>query len=494
MKRYIAIPAAVLLLVALLSPVNPPANAAPRAAEHASPVPGLSSPHTGNTTNAEHGHTGLVVDTDMGLDDVRAVFALLADQSIEIECFVTVEGSASIGKGLDNLLGLLESVHIETVPIFGGRISPGSSPPAWRHAANTLGGASFPPPRELSPSPGGVHALERLLEAHGEEVEYLALGPLDNLADLLTEHDGGAPHIRTVWIPARTGDGSVECWNLSYDERSTGAVFAGAGDIVIVDMTPAGGMDAAGILDAVRGTAPAARWIRETIADPGTRRSHLALFDELAALLAVTPGLRDIGQKRYRIDGTGGTWLLREDTNGNVRIASMKNPAALAARLKNLWEKQIRQEHHHAPAGTDAESVKGLLETFHGHLGPYVVLGHRMGRIALERLGSSGHFGISASVHSVLEPPASCLIDGVQLGSGCTLGKRNIELFEIDGPAFAVFESEDGGAVIIRLRPEVPAVISGLIAEMGVEQAGEIFMTKEAGEIFIIEQAPRRER
>ncbi|MCK4236873.1 MAG: hypothetical protein KAX38_07120, partial [Candidatus Krumholzibacteria bacterium] len=46
----------------------------------------------------------LLIDTDMGLDDVRAIFALLADTLIDIHCIVTVEGSASIGKGLDNLI------------------------------------------------------------------------------------------------------------------------------------------------------------------------------------------------------------------------------------------------------------------------------------------------------------------------------------------------------------------------------------------------------
>jgi len=41
----------------------------------------------------------ILIDTDMGLDDVRALFALLADPCIDICGIVTVEGSASSARG-----------------------------------------------------------------------------------------------------------------------------------------------------------------------------------------------------------------------------------------------------------------------------------------------------------------------------------------------------------------------------------------------------------
>ena len=124
---------------------------------------------------------------------------------------------------------------------------------------------------------------------------------------------------------------------------------------------------------------------------------------------------------------------------------------------------------HNMPAAADALA---LIRNFHGHVGPFVVLGYRMGRLALDETGSSGHFGISAEVHSVLEPPRSCLIDGVQLGSGCTLGKRNISVKTFDGPPFAVFRTAEGTTVTIRLLPEIPAMVKRSVDDDGVEQAG----------------------
>ena len=130
--------------------------------------------------------------------------------------------------------------------------------------------------------------------------------------------------------------------------------------------------------------------------------------------------------------------------------------------------------------------VELLLRTFHGHLGPFVVLGYRMGKLALERSGSAGHFGIEADVHSILEPPPSCLIDGVQLGSGCTLGKRNIEVHLTDGPAYADFTVNGRASIRIALKPHVPGLVKRLVDERGVEEAGREIMNMKTEELFDI--------
>lgn len=74
-------------------------------------------------------------------------------------------------------------------------------------------------------------------------------------------------------------------------------------------------------------------------------------------------------------------------------------------------------------------SLKDLIERgkeFHGHLGPFLVLGIRMGLSALKHLDSTGYSGIHSEVRSGSRPPMSCLADGVQISTGCTLGKGNI--------------------------------------------------------------------
>jgi formylmethanofuran dehydrogenase subunit E len=80
---------------------------------------------------------------------------------------------------------------------------------------------------------------------------------------------------------------------------------------------------------------------------------------------------------------------------------------------------------------------------FHGHLGPYMVLGLRVGWLARKRL-CAGPFEIRADVGCPARPPGSCFIDGVQMGSGCTVGKANLTR-QTDTDIWAHFEARDHG-------------------------------------------------
>ncbi len=84
------------------------------------------------------------------------------------------------------------------------------------------------------------------------------------------------------------------------------------------------------------------------------------------------------------------------------------------------------------------EKIKGLVE-FHGHLGPYLIIGFKMGELSNELLGKetgagSGYLLKKAIVKTGTKPPMSCIIDGIQYISGCTLGKGNIEIIDSQKP------------------------------------------------------------
>jgi len=89
----------------------------------------------------------------------------------------------------------------------------------------------------------------------------------------------------------------------------------------------------------------------------------------------------------------------------------------------------------------------------HGHRGPFLACGIRMGLLALRLLGSSGYSGIEAVAETGSTPPVSCLVDGLQIGCGCTTGKGNLKVVEGGRPA-ATFSAE-GRKIRIALREEV---------------------------------------
>jgi formylmethanofuran dehydrogenase subunit E len=103
------------------------------------------------------------------------------------------------------------------------------------------------------------------------------------------------------------------------------------------------------------------------------------------------------------------------------------------------------------------------IKKFHGHLGPYVVIGYRMGIIANQHLGNDP-FGKNAVVWTDKNPPGSCIIDGIQISSGCTLGKGNISVKQSDTPK-AVFSNKDGKQIQIVLKPSVKKEIDAKVTD-----------------------------
>lgn len=95
---------------------------------------------------------------------------------------------------------------------------------------------------------------------------------------------------------------------------------------------------------------------------------------------------------------------------------------------------------------------------FHGHDGPYMVIGLRMGLAALEMLDCKGWFDLECEVRLNWRPPDSCVIDGIQSSTGCTMGKKNISVVEQPG-VMSCFRSRDK-ELSLKLRSEVISMIN----------------------------------
>ncbi len=107
---------------------------------------------------------------------------------------------------------------------------------------------------------------------------------------------------------------------------------------------------------------------------------------------------------------------------------------------------------HPKPRTLSEELLKGARE-FHGHRGPFLILGLRIGLLALRLLNAEGWFDLKCRVRLPLRVPETCLLDGIQFSTGCTLGKGNIEVEE--GEDIRIFfEKRKGGRMLIEVKPE----------------------------------------
>ena len=151
-----------------------------------------------------------------------------------------------------------------------------------------------------------------------------------------------------------------------------------------------------------------------------------------------------------------------------------------------------REPHSHGLFGPVIVKTpaKTRIYELHGHVGPYVVLGYRAGLLGRRLLDSPGYFDLSARVECPLAPPPSCFIDGVQLGAGCTVGKRNLTVAAAAACRVLFTSEKRRRSVAIALAPGVPARIKERIGAIGVERTGALFFELPEAELFVIERRP----
>ena len=124
------------------------------------------------------------------------------------------------------------------------------------------------------------------------------------------------------------------------------------------------------------------------------------------------------------------------------------------------------------------------IEKFHGHLGPYVVIGYKMGLIANRILGNDS-FSKNVIVWTGTNPPISCIIDGIQMSSGCTLGKGNISINH-KSIAKAEFIDKNGKKLNISLKSDIKNEIDNLLTKDNLIEFSEKLYDKNDNELFEI--------
>jgi len=121
----------------------------------------------------------------------------------------------------------------------------------------------------------------------------------------------------------------------------------------------------------------------------------------------------------------------------------------------------------------------------HGHLGAFLVLGLKAGLFANEVLGKD-YFGTKALVETELIPPFSCFVDGVQVATGCTMGKGNIELKK--GDSISVTFTKDCQRLKLSLKSDVLETLRGISSKAESEKMALTLVNRPVQDLFNIEK------
>ena len=172
----------------------------------------------------------LIIDTDPGHDD--AIALILAHHFADVVGITTVAGNTSVDNGTRNAIRICDLFDTKT-PVHRGASAPIASESTFAsevHGVDGLGGINLPEP---SRSESSDRAVEFLLDTVEPDVWVVAVGPLTNIAKVLTQDKdwfkktaglslmGGGAHGGNVTAAAE--------FNIHFDPEAADIVFRAEG-------------------------------------------------------------------------------------------------------------------------------------------------------------------------------------------------------------------------------------------------------------------------
>ena len=106
--------------------------------------------------------------------------------------------------------------------------------------------------------------------------------------------------------------------------------------------------------------------------------------------------------------------------------------------------------------GRPAEDWWAETQRQHGHVGPWNVLGWRIGQAALREYKSGwGRHELEIICYVPLQTPFTCLVDGLAVGTGNSLGRLDLRLAEVLDyrQAHVAVRRKDGREDVLEFRP-----------------------------------------
>jgi inosine-uridine nucleoside N-ribohydrolase/formylmethanofuran dehydrogenase subunit E len=382
-------------------------------------------------------HT-IIIDTDCAIDDMRSISLLLSRPEITIKAILLSDGTLPPPEGARKIKALLHEFNFENIPAACGDILKVVDPP-WREFNRQIiwGEEADNQAKELN----AVDCLAEKLKNSDEKVILVCLGPLTNIAHLITRDASLLSKIeRIIWYNESVMP--LQGFNYECDKESADLVFKSNIRIDAIANLNKNNIlfDSSMYAVCTQSKTRLGTVLKNVFSQPFVfeklQQNHFKLCDDLVALYITNPELFNIN---IRTDKLNVRYNTDYDINGvKQAITDMINGTYFAERnivfnrfpvQHEMFNYDVRPIIDSAIArfGYDEWKANVMTDEFHGHLGVFSIVGAKMGIKARELFGVGADL-LEVTSYAGTKPPYSCLNDGIQVSTGATLGMGTIHL------------------------------------------------------------------
>jgi pyrimidine-specific ribonucleoside hydrolase len=383
-------------------------------------------------------HT-IIIDTDCGVDDMRAISFLLDRPEITIKAILLSDGSLPPAEGSEKVRSLLHEFKSDTIPVACGDVNKEINPP-WRQFNRQIKWGTESGSNQSSNLSAVDYLSEKLVKTN-EKIILVCLGPLTNIAGLTKKNPPLLSKVeRIIWFNESVKP--LQGFNYECDKEGADLVFKSKMRIdVISDLDNEKAVfDTSMYRICSQSATGLGKIIYNVYSQPQVyeklQQNHFRLYDDLVAVYLTNPELFDIniltGNLNVRYNNDYNVQGVREAITDMLKGVYVSEHNIVFNRFpvdREMFNYDVRPIIDSALAlyGYDEWKANVMTDEFHGHLGVFSIVGAKMGIRARELFGV-GPDVLEVTTYAGTKPPYSCLNDGIQVSTGATLGMGTIHL------------------------------------------------------------------
>jgi pyrimidine-specific ribonucleoside hydrolase len=369
----------------------------------------------------------VIIDTDGGIDDMRAITMLLASPDVRVLAITVSPGALSAEHAYKKVKSLLNSFYHEGIPVGINRTGK-NKPEEFPFALQTVWGdeSGIDPAR----APDHIDVITDIISVEKTKISFICLGSMSTAWNALrTIHDFKTQVKDFIW--SADGAEDKKGFNYNIDNESSAKMLKQEIPVKIVRkfaLTDPGFYNDDLIRSIITINTPYAKKISDFFRS-GTAKTHEFIYegtDDMVPVFLHYPDLflnKVIGNvsECTPSDEPGiKTALLRilrgETVAGNQVIKNLPVDPSFYFDDINPSVNEIIDRY-----GINEWTAGVLANELHRHLGVFAIIGVKMGIRAREYF-DTGVDEFRATSYAGSTPPLSCMNDGIQVSTGATPG------------------------------------------------------------------------